>query len=131
MKAIRHPFSLGSLGKINTTEDSNKVYTDRVLTLLSTLSFGRPMSANYGVDMTRALYENGNEFERAVTEAITRALSTYLPVLRIQRIRFTQPNSSGEASVDIQLDYPDGTAGTFTIGANEFLNDGTIAGDIY
>lgn len=131
MKAISHPFTLDTFGKIISTESSSDIYTDRVKTLLSSLVFSRPMYANYGVDMSRALYESGNDFETAVSSSIVRAISTYMPNIVIQKIRVSLANSSGEAEVDIRLSYPDGTNGTLLVSTNEFSNDGTIVGDIY
>ena len=131
MKAIRYPFILDTFGKIVSTEDSNKIYTDRVLSLLSTLVFNRPLDAEYGVDLTRALYENANEFDRAIVEAIIRALSKYMPKVKIEKVRVVPPNSLGEASLDIQLSYPDGTTEALSLSASTFANDGTILGDIY
>lgn len=131
MKAISYPFTLDTFGKVISTEDSNKIYTHRVMTLLSTLVFGRPMRSDYGVDMSRAMYESGNDFKRAVSSSVTRAISTFLPMLVIENIKVTLPNSSGEATIDIRLRYPDGTAGSLLVSANEFNDDGTIVGDIY
>jgi len=131
MKAIKYPFRLDTFGKIITTENSNSIYDDRVKSLLSTLIFSRPMNANYGVDMTRGLYESGNDFTTAVGSAITRALSIFMPNVRIEKVKVTPAGSSGEATVDIRLIYPDGTNGLLLVSANELSSDGTNTGDIY
>ena len=48
---IAYPFKLSFLGELQGTEEPVKVYTDRLLTLLSTSPGQRPMLPEYGTDV--------------------------------------------------------------------------------
>jgi phage baseplate assembly protein W len=130
MKAIKHPFHLDSFGKITSTSDQNKIYLDRLLSLLSTMVYQRPMRSLYGTDIFRALYETGDDYIQAVRESITRAVSTYLPILTIVNIDIKDSDTEGKSTVEITVSFPDNTIDSVQINTLFLSNDGTIAGEI-
>jgi hypothetical protein len=136
MIAIAHPFSLDSLGRINTVDsmnpanNNNKYMVDRLISLLSTSVYQKPLETAYGIDMSRALYENAGNFTQAVRDAVNRAISTLLPELTVVKLVVIPPDQSGKAYIDLEFSLPDGTTNTVTVTTNEFNKDGTILGDI-
>lgn len=131
MIAISHPFTLDTFGIIGTTSDTQKVYLDRVNSVLSTMVYKRPMRTEYGTDMARALYESGDDYYLAITEAITRAMTLYLPDITIVSLTIKDANSIGQASVELLMSFPDDTVATTVIKTAALLSDGTNSGDIY
>jgi len=131
MIAISHPFTLNSFGVIDTTTETQKIYLDRVNSILSTVVYKRPMRPGYGTDMARALYESAYDYELAITEAIRRSIATYLPDITIVSLKITDPNSLGQSSVELLLSFPDDTVGATIIKTAALLSDGTNSGDIY
>ena len=130
MKAIKYPFYLDTFGKITQTKDIGSIYTDRALTLLSTVVYERPMQPTYGTDVDRALFENGEDHYAAIEGAVYRAMATFLPILKVDDIIIDFPNQDGVAEVTVVLALPDGTTNTVTV-QNRYLNsDGTIVGNI-
>ncbi|MFZ9615375.1 MAG: GPW/gp25 family protein [Fluviibacter sp.] len=125
MKAIKFPFSLDTYGRITPTTDDNKIYMDRVVTLLSTNIYQRPMNLTYGSDIGRALFESGGAYKRAIKEAITRAIYTYLPGIQIRSIYLVEVDQNGESRIDLTLALPSGDVETTTIKKAFFLGDGT------
>lgn len=130
MKAIKHPFSLDTFGRINSTTDSNKIYLDRLLSLLSTDVYQKPMSPNYGTDIIRALYETGQNYTQAIQEAIERAVSTYLPNLKIVSIRFLETTPEGVSNVEVSVSFPDNTVNSISVSTASMLSNGAILGEL-
>lgn len=125
MKAIRFPFEISNSGKIVHTEDSIKIYQDRVLTLLSTVTYQRPMMPNYGVDIARSLYETLDNTYLAVGEAIGRAINTFLPYVKIKDILVDLTRSiEAGTTVTVLIQLPDGTESQLKVNSSTFFADG-------
>ena len=96
MKAISYPFTLNVFGETTSTTDQKKIYTDRVLTLLSTSIGERPMRPTYGTNLGLAMFENQGVAEVAIPAAIRSAISTWLPALTVNQINIKNFNDGGK-----------------------------------
>lgn len=115
MKAISYPFTLNVFGETTSTTDQKKIYTDRVLTLLSTSIGERPMRPTYGTNLGLAMFENQGVAEVAIPAAIRSAISTWLPALTVNEINIKNFNDGGKVEVELLLTFPDYTTGTITV----------------
>jgi len=125
--AIQYPFTIDALGSVKSTESVEKIYLDRLLTLLSTSPGQRPMLPDYGTNVLRYLYENDNDLQEGVKEAIQVAVGTWLPEIRVSQVLISPTDSSGTANVDIQVTLPTSTSTTLTVSTGIFNIDGTIS----
>jgi phage baseplate assembly protein W len=123
---IAYPFKLSFLGELQGTEEPVKVYTDRLLTLLSTSPGQRPMLPEYGTDVLRALYENDNQLEISINQAVRSAVAVWIPEISIEEINVTLPDQEGKATVTILIQLPNSTLTTLTVSTAIFNVDGTI-----
>ena len=123
---ISYPFKLSFLGELQGTEEPVKVYTDRLLTLLSTSPGQRPMLPEYGTDVLRALYENDNQLEISINQAVRSAVAVWIPEISIEEISVTLPDQEGKATVTILIQLPNSTLTTLTVSTAIFNVDGTI-----
>jgi phage baseplate assembly protein W len=123
---ISYPFKLSFLGELQGTEEPVKVYTDRLLTLLSTSPGQRPMLPEYGTDVLRALYENDNQLEISINQAVRSAVAVWIPEISIEEINVTLPDQEGKATVTILIQLPNSTLTTLTVSTAIFNVDGTI-----
>lgn len=123
---ISYPFKLSFLGELQGTEEPVKVYTDRLLTLLSTSPGQRPMLPEYGTDVLRALYENDNQLETSINQAVRSAVAVWIPEISIEEISVTLPDQEGKATVTILIQLPNSTLTTLTVSTAIFNVDGTI-----
>jgi phage baseplate assembly protein W len=130
MKAINYPFTLDALGRINSTSDNNKIYLDKILTLLSTPASQRPMNPTYGTDIFRALYETGQDYEQAIRESVLRAMSIHLPQITVDSITISDTDDSGTSNVEIYFTFPDGTNSEILLNSKNLNPNGTEIGDI-
>lgn len=127
MSTISYPFTLSPLGVLESTENPVKVYTDRLLTLLSTSPGQRPMLPEYGTDVLRALYENDNQLELSISQAVRTAVAVWIPEITIEEINVTLPDEDGSASVEILVQLPNSTLTTLSVSTAIFNVDGTIS----
>lgn len=134
MSYISYPFTLDAIGVLGTTDLVSKIYEDRLLTLLSTQVGQRPMRPTYGIDLSRAFFENeyivdgGNvtTFKKAVTEAIRNAAQTWLPDITIDDVIVGNPSIDGIASLEILITVPGSISTSLNTTTAIFGNDGTI-----
>jgi len=125
VKAIRFPFEIDKSGKIVSTTDSIKIYQDRVLTLLSTVVYQRPMMPEYGIDIARSLYETMGDMYASVGEAIVRAMSYSLPYITLKDVLvdLTSPIETG-TNVTVLIDLPNGSTQEVNVLSSTFLPNG-------
>lgn len=127
VSAISYPFTLSPLGVLDSTENPVKIYIDRLLTLLSTSPGQRPMLPEYGTDVLRALYENDNQLEFSINQAVRSAVNVWLPEISIEEINVSLPDEEGSAEVEILVKLPNSTITTLSVSTAIFNIDGTIS----
>lgn len=124
--AISFPYTIDPFGNIKATEDTSKIYLDRLLTLLSTNIGQRPILQGYGTDLMKALFENDNNLENAIGQAVRQAVARWMPDIGIEKIAIGTVNAEGEAPVVITVVLPDSTLTSVTLSTSTFGADGTI-----
>lgn len=124
--AIAYPFNLDPVGVVDWTNNSTKIYLDRVLTLLSTNVGQRPMLQKYGTNLSQALFENENRLAISVDQAIRTAIGEWLPQIEVKDIVVGSPDTEGVASVEVFLLLPNSVSTSISITTATFHSDGTI-----
>ena len=125
MKAIRFPFEIDKSGKIVSTTDSLKIYQDRVLTLLSTVVYQRPMMPEYGVDIARSLYETMDNMYASVGESISRAMGYSLPYIKLEDVLIDSTSSiETGTNVTVLIGLPNGSSSDVNVLSSTFLPSG-------
>lgn len=125
--AIAYPFTLNGAGIVTATNSYNKIYVDRVLTLLSTNIGQRPMLQKYGTNLDQALFENDNRLDLAVKSAVMKAIRTWIPDVGVEQITVAPVDSDGVAAVDIVLRLPNNTTTGVSLTTASFNYNGTVA----
>jgi phage baseplate assembly protein W len=125
MKAITFPFTIDPFGVANTTTSQEKIYQDRVLTLLSTSVGERPMRATYGTDLASALFETQGNATKAIESAIRTAMRTWIPELTVESIDIRSTDDSGRVQVLLSFVLPDFSTTAVTIYSTTLNPDGS------
>jgi phage baseplate assembly protein W len=125
MKAITFPFTIDPFGVANTTTSQEKIYQDRVLTLLSTSVGERPMRATYGTDLATALFETQGNATKAIETAIRTAMRTWLPELTVENIDIRATDDSGRVQVLLSFVLPDFSTTAVTVYSTTLNPDGS------
>ena len=132
MIAIKYPFTLDSYGRIQTTTDSygrpdyQKVYMDRLLTLLSTVAGQRAMNPEYGVDHSRGTFESGGDYTLGLQQAIQTAIHEWIPEVRVESVVITRPGPDGDSKVNVTVTLPDLSSNTVSVVTAYIASDGSI-----
>jgi len=126
VKAIRFPFEIDKSGKIISTEIATKIYQDRVLTLLSTVVYQRPMMPGYGVDIARSLYETMGNMYSSIGESISRAMGYSLPYIKLKDVQIDSSSPSVETGINVTvlIELPNGSASEVNVNSSTFLPSG-------
>ena len=124
--AISFPFTLDPFGVLETTDLASKIWTDRVLTLLSTNIGQRPILTDYGTDIMRYLFENENNTALGIDQAIRSAIANWLPEISVKEIDINNIDSDGRLIVNLTILLPDSTIKTLNVSTAIFSLDGTI-----
>ena len=127
VNAISYPFELDVFGVVKTTDNQTKIYTDRLVTLLSTTAGERPMRPGYGTNVASALFENENDFKKAVNIEIRGAVQSWIPELTIQKIQVLNISEDGKANVEVSVVLPDFTSTTIRVSSATLNPNGTVS----
>ena len=127
MRAIKYPFRINENGKIDTTDDFGKLYLDRVITLISTIIGQRFMTLNYGIDLKRALYENGGSYQRGMEAAIREAMAIWLPEVIIDSYFSSVPNEEGISNITLIVRIPNGETTSLAFRTVTVNEDGSLS----
>lgn len=125
-RAINFPFTFRGNGTLVDTEDTAKIYIDRVLTLLSTNVGQRPMLPEYGTDLSHALFESDRFLEKEVVDAVNASVSRWIPDVIVEDVKVGLPGDNGIADVEITLRLPNDTLTAVQTNTAIFYADGTI-----
>jgi phage baseplate assembly protein W len=123
--AINFPFTLDTFGVLTPTTSANKIYLDRVLTLLSTNVGQRPMLPEYGIDWKVALFENEGDAKAATPGALRAAIARWIPDVKVNNITM-KDQQDGIEYVTIELILPDNTITTLPVSTATFNLNGTV-----
>jgi phage baseplate assembly protein W len=115
MKAISYPFTLDVFGVTKSTESQTKIYSDRLVTLLSTAVGERPMRPTYGTSVANALFETENNLRQAINSAIREAIKRWLPEITVQNVAVKSLDESGAAEVSVTIILPDYTSASIVV----------------
>jgi phage baseplate assembly protein W len=125
MKAISFPFTLDPFGKVISTTTQEKIYQDRVLTLLSTSIGERPMRPTYGTNIAAAMFENQGKIDAAINEAIRSAIGTWIPELTVEKVVVTGFLEDGQVAVELNVTLPDFTTSNIKVLSTTLNPDAT------
>jgi phage baseplate assembly protein W len=124
--AISYPYNLDTNGVVTSVNTTTKLYLDRVLTLLSTNVGQRPMMPDYGTDWSTTLFENENNYRRAIPVAISNAIRTWIPDVSVEKVELSGDEYSGIVYVNLFLKLPNNTIATMKINTATFNYDGLV-----
>jgi phage baseplate assembly protein W len=107
-KVIELPFSIDSSGAVATTEDTAKMWQDRVVSAVMTRFNERIMNPNYGSSAASTTFFNLTEAAGMLQESVGKAFSDHLQPLTLQSVEVYEDvvDEDGILSVSISFSYP-------------------------
>ena len=100
------PFSIDSYGKVVTTTDQKKIWSDRVRSVLGTALRERVMRPTFGTLIPYALFDTSTTAETQIKSEVTRAFNMQLPLLNLDSVEVTVDEYTNVMTVDVVYDLP-------------------------
>lgn len=113
--AISLPFSFDSFGNVLTTIDQEKMWADRVFSVIGTAIGERVMRGDFGSEIRRTLFDTQSSMEVKVDETINTAFNNHLPLLTLGGVTHTRDASNNIMTVSITYALPNKNVVTTTI----------------
>ena len=118
--AISLPFTISSYGTVAATSDQNKIWQDRVLSVLGTGLDERIMFPQFGSKLYTGLFNGSTAGVDSATEtirnAIAEAFTTFLPLLSLTEVRTSFDTDEASLSVEVIYQLPNLTSVATNIG---------------
>lgn len=105
--ALSYPFRLDDYGNIATTADSNKIWADRVRSVIGTVIGERVMRPTFGSKVAFAAFATRTAMEDIVRREVERGFYLHLPLLTVLDITFEFNETENVVSANITYELPD------------------------
>jgi len=115
-KAISLPFTLDVYGKIAVTTDQNKIWQDKVLSVIGTTMRERVMRPRFGTLIAAKTFDNETLAEAEIQSEVEYAFNTQLGLLTLRSVTSSYDSYTGNTSVEIVYDLPNNQTISTTVG---------------
>jgi phage baseplate assembly protein W len=122
--AIALPFSLNTLGVVNSSTSQSKIWEDRVRSVLGTTLRERVMRPNFGTIIPFSLFDGITDAASQVKQEISSAFSAQLPLLKLNSASVNFDTYTNNMTVEVVYDLPNNEKITTNLGYVSI--DGTI-----
>ena len=106
--AISLPMSLDAYGRISSTQSQQKIFADRVLSVIGTNLRERVMLVAFGTNITSYIYGSIERAISAIPDEISLAFEKFLPALTYSNANVIYDNQTGTLLIDIIYELPNG-----------------------
>ena len=113
--AISLPFSLDAYGRITSTESQQKIFSDRVLSVIGTNLKERVMLVEFGTKITSYLYGSIEKAISSIPGEIEQAFAKFLPTLTYSNTNVIYDEQTGTLLLDIMYELPNGETNSTTL----------------
>lgn len=104
--AISLPFSLDSYGKVTTTTDQQKIWSDKVRSVLGTALRERVMRPEFGTLIPFALFETSESAEVEIKNEVLHAFALQLSLLSLISTDISIDQYTNVMTVDVTYSLP-------------------------
>ena len=106
--ALTLPFSLDAYGRVSTTVSQQKIFADRVLSVVGTNIRERVMLPSFGTKITAYLWESIERTVSAIPLEVEQAFGKFLPNLTYSNTTVVYNEQTGTLLLDIIYQLPNG-----------------------
>jgi phage baseplate assembly protein W len=104
--ALSLPFSIDPYGKITTTNDQTKIWSDRVRSVLGTTVRERAMRPGFGTLIPFALFDTETSAASQVETEVNQAFIQQLSLLRLDEVNVTVDEYTNVLTVEVVYALP-------------------------
>lgn len=128
--AISFPFRIDEFGRVAVTTSEEKIWADRVRSVIGTTIGERVFRADFGTVISSQMFESTEIVEETVRSEIGRAFSKYLSALTLSDVFLAFDDRQTLLEVDVQYTLPTGEASSTVIGIASLNNNDPIREDL-
>jgi phage baseplate assembly protein W len=114
--ALSLPFSIDPYGKVASTHSQQKIWSDRVLSVIGTTLRERVMNPAIGTIIPYAVFDSIDDAEAEVRQEVEHAFSQQLGQLTLTDVVVTTDSYNDTMKVTITYDLPNNQKVTTTLG---------------
>lgn len=102
---IALPFSISDFGSVSSTTSQEKIWADRVRSVVGTSIFERVLRPQFGTDIPRTIFDTEEVMRNKIEEEINKSFTLYLPLLTLESVttEFDERTSVITATILYQL----------------------------
>ena len=117
MYAITLPFTVDGFGRVSVSRDNDRVWRDRVRSVIGTSLGERVMRPTFGSQIPLGLFDILNEAPELLDGYVSTAFATWLPALSLESVNVVRV-SRDDASIEIEVTYrvPTGEVDSASLG---------------
>jgi len=115
-KAISLPFSLDPYGRITYTTNQNKIWQDKVLSVIGTTFRERVIRPRFGTLIAAKAFDNETLAETEIQSEIEYAFNTQLGLLTLESVSASFDEYTNTTNVEIVYGLPNNESVSTTIG---------------
>lgn len=114
--AIALPFTLTAQGTVAVTSDQNKIWQDRVYSVLATSIGERVHRYNFGTSIVTQQFNSADEASEIIKNDVADAFSAFLPLLKLTDVSTTFSQDDAVLNVSVQYQLPNNQTQSQSIG---------------
>ena len=114
--AISLPFKIDALGKVGATVTQEKIWIDKVRSVIGTALGQRVFRPSFGCNATLGVFDTEEYVLNTIEEDINRAFSAFLPLLNLESIDVKLDVETETISVEVRYETPSGSPNAVRLG---------------
>lgn len=114
--AISLPFKINQYGIVDRSNDTKKIWADRVLSVIGTHVGERIFRPSFGAATASSVFSTVTATTEAVQKEVRLAFATWLPSLGLDSIEVSFNDYTNEVSVEVVYSLPDGNGSASVVG---------------
>ena len=114
--AISLPFKIDAFGNVGSTKSQEKIWQDRVLSVIGTSLRERVMRPSFGTIIPYALFDSVDDVPSEVELEVSKAFNEQLRILNLQSVDVTYDDYTNVMNVTITYDLPNNETISTNIG---------------
>ena len=115
-RTIGLPFSIDSYGNVSFATSQQKIWADRVRSVIGTAVGERVMSTGFGTSIPLTLFATRTVMEDTINKEANRAFSVYLPLLTLTNVAVAFDDVTNTITADLTYELPNTELSTTSIG---------------
>jgi phage baseplate assembly protein W len=105
-RSISLPFRITSFGNVGSTDSEEKLWADRVMSVVATMRGERLYRPTFGTTIPKNVLDTQSSVEATIQRELLTAFSVFLPALSLSGLEVVFDKSQSSATVQVSYELP-------------------------